>query len=488
MRKRLDAQLTIGSIPIAQVQIPTKSRDELPALLRSLQYVYTDKALSEQIFSLLEATICTKLPTGRPGMDLWSIFVLANVRLCLNTDYDYLHHVANYDGLVRQILGVHDGMFRGRDFGLQNIKDNVRLLDDDTLREINCLIVKAGHQIVQKKETEALCVKVDTFVTEANVHFPTDYNILWDSGRKCLDVLGHLMDTNEAHCTGWRKIKSWRKNLKNKMLVVSNATADKSKNRSDRLRQAAADYLSVARKLYDKVCNVKELDDISFKEKVLLQHLKYFREMLYKHIDLVDRRLLKEEKIPHEEKIFSIFEPWVEWICKGKKHKPVEIGTLTCVATDQWHFAVDWWAADHQRDNQLLLPVIDRVRENYGSVSSCSSDRGFFSKIDVDVIELFDIKAFIPKKGKRSLADIQRENDPDFIKAKRAHSAIESNINELEHRGLDRCPDKGIKGMRRYIGLAVIAYNLRRIGQILLQKDRDEAEAARKATKLRRAA
>ena len=186
----------------------------------------------------------------------------------------------------------------------------------------------------------------------------------------------------------------------------------------------------------------------------------------------MDRRLLKEEKIPHEEKIFSIFEPWVEWICKGKKHKPVEIGTVTCVATDQWHFAVDWWAADHQRDNQLLLPAMDRVRKNYGLVSSCSSDRGFYSKVDVDIIELFDIKAFIPKKGKRSLADIQRENDPDFIKAKRAHSAIESNINELEHRGLDRCPDKGIRGMRRYIGLAVIAYNLRRIGKILMERDR----------------
>jgi len=480
MRKRFEAQLTLGSIPIEQIQIPTKSRDELPALLRALQYIYTDKEISEQVFSLLEASICTKLPTGRPGMDLWSIFVLANIRLCLNTDYDYLHHVSNYDLLVRQILGVHDGIFRGRDFELQNIKDNVRLLDDDTLREINCVVVQAGHGLVKKKETEPLCIKVDTFVTEANVHFPTDYNLLFDSGRKCLDVLEHLADTNEAYCTGWRKIKYWHKELKNNMLSVSNAIADKSKNRSFRIAQAVEKYLSVARKLYDKICNVKQLNDLSFEEESLLKHLKYFREMLYKHIDLVDRRLLKEEKIPHEEKIFSIFEPWVEWICKGKKHKPVEIGTLTFVGTDQWHFVVDWWAADHQRDNQLLLPAIDRIRQNYGLVSSCSSDRGFFSKIDVDIIELFDIKAFIPKKGKRSLADIQRENDPDFIKARHAHSAVESNINELEHRGLDRCPDKGIKGMHRYIGLAVIAYNLRRIGKILMEQDRRVSVATRR--------
>jgi len=39
-------------------------------------------------------------------------------------------------------------------------------------------------------------------------------------------------------------------------------------------------------------------------------------------------------------------------------------------------------------------------------------------------VELFDIEEIIPKKGKRSLADIQKESDPEFIKAKGNHSAI----------------------------------------------------------------
>jgi hypothetical protein len=156
------------------------------------------------------------------------------------------------------------------------------------------------------------------------------------------------------------------------------------------------------------------------------------------------------------------------------------LGKRTCIATDQWHFVVDWWVADHQQDNQLLLPVIDRIRQYYKHVSGCSGDKGFFSKIDIEIMELFDIKDFISKKGKRSQSDLQKENDPEFIKAKRAHSAVESNINELEHRGLDRCPDKGIKGMHRYVALAVIAYNLRRIGQILLNEDRKKEQAVHK--------
>ena len=52
------------------------------------------------------------------------------------------------------------------------------------------------HQLVSreitllKKENENLSVKVDTYVPEMNVQYPTDLNLLWDSGRKCIDLLG----------------------------------------------------------------------------------------------------------------------------------------------------------------------------------------------------------------------------------------------------------------------------------------------------------
>ena len=431
MRKRFEAQMTLGSTPIDKIEICIKCRDEFPKFLRAMQYIYTDKEVSEQIFSLLEGLICTKKPTGRRGMDLWTIFVLAEARLCLDTNYDRLHYLAQNDNLLRQMLGVHDGVVRGRDFELQTIKDNVQLLDDETLRKINQIIVSAGHKLVQKKKQEALCIKIDSFVVEANVHFPTDYNLLWDSGRKCIDVLEDLMESDTAFCTGWRKIKNWRNRLKNLMLKLSRATADKSKNRAERLKERATEYLTLAVSLSSKIGDVKELDSHDLAQKEMIKQLNFYRQMLDKHIDLVDRRLLKNETIPHEEKIFSIFEPWVEWICKGKRHKPVELGKLTCIATDQWHFIVDWWVANHQTDSQMLLPVIDRIREYYKNVSQCSTDKGFFSKIDVQILELHDIKAIIPKKGKRNQSDIEKENDPAFIKAKCAHSAVESNINEL---------------------------------------------------------
>ncbi len=46
------------------------------------------------------------------------------------------------------------------------------------------------------------------------------------------------------------------------------------------------------------------------------------------------------------------------------------------------------------------------------------------------------------------------------------------NINCLEHHGLNRCPDKGKKHFRQYAALGILAYNLHKLGNILLEKDR----------------
>lgn len=63
----------------------------------------------------------------------------------------------------------------------------------------------------------------------------------------------------------------------------------------------------------------------------------------------------------------------------------------------------------------------------------------------------------MPKLGKRTKLEVDEENSRQFKKLRNKHSAIESNINELEQRGLDRCLDKGYSHFSRYIGLAVCA-------------------------------
>ena len=76
----------------------------------------------------------------------------------------------------------------------------------------------------------------------------------------------------------------------------------------------------------------------------------------------------------------------------------------------------------------------------------------------------------MPKRGKRNSQEQTREHRRRFIVLRRKHCAIESDINALEHHGLDRCPDKGWHGFKRYVGFGVLAYNLHKIGRRLLER------------------
>ena len=78
----------------------------------------------------------------------------------------------------------------------------------------------------------------------------------------------------------------------------------------------------------------------------------------------------------------------------------------------------------------------------------------------------------MPKKGKLSKADQEREYAPEFMQAKKQHSAVESAINALEVHGLDKCPDHGIDAFERYVALAVLSRNIQKLGVLKRDKER----------------
>ena len=84
-------------------------------------------------------------------------------------------------------------------------------------------------------------------------------------------------------------------------------------------------------------------------------------------------------------------------------------------------------------------------------------------------------------KGKKNKAEQEEESGKTFKKLRHKHSAVESDINRLEHHGLDRCPDKGLKSFKRYCALGVLAANLHKLGNVLQEKARQQCEKSQKA-------
>jgi len=97
-------------------------------------------------------------------------------------------------------------------------------------------------------------------------------------------------------------------------------------------------------------------------------------ELLEKHIDLLERRVIKGEQIPHEEKMFSIFEEYTEWVTKGKLRPNVELGKKLAITTDQFNLIVDYQIMEHQADSEIVPELADRISSLY-NVESWSFDK-----------------------------------------------------------------------------------------------------------------
>ena len=422
MRHHFQTQPDLQITPIEKIRLPLSSRDELPPILAGLQWIWMHPTLKAALFALLEAKILAgKQATGRTGMDLWQILVLGVVRLGLDADWDRLEHIANYDALVRQMLGVPATPW-GADakvFGHQTLRDNVALLDDELLQQINGRIAAAGREVFAKKAgapVAALEIKVDSYVLESDVHFPTDLNLLWDAGRKCVDLVEGLLASGHA-LPGWRKFKAWRRQLKACERTASQIVYRGGPNKEARVKRAVREYLAVGGELSAKVRqSLLGLCD-QVVDATRWERLAYFHAMLDKHLDLVARRLLHEETIPAHEKVFSLFEPQTEWIQKGKQRPNVELGHRLLLATDQQQLIQDYAVLLKAAEVDQSIPVADRLLGRYGagSVASLSFDKGFTRAADRELSSLYVPEVVMPKRGRKNAVEVERESAKKFV-------------------------------------------------------------------------
>jgi len=191
--------------------------------------------------------------------------------------------------------------------------------------------------------------------------------------------------------------------------------------------------------------------------------------LLSKHIDLVERRIIKGETIPQSEKMMSIFETYTEWIVKGKMRPSVELGKNASITSDQYNLILYHKVMNKEQDRDIVVETADWLLNRYKPINSMSFDKGHWNAENRALLELEIPHVILPKLGKLTAEEKEIEESKIFKRLKNKHSAIESNINELEHRGLDRCPDRTYPHFKTYIALGICAYNLKKIGKKILE-------------------
>ena len=470
LRQTRKPQLALGEARIEDIKLDHKSRDDIPAVLLGLQHLYSHEETREKLFSLLEEHILpgTNRNVGRPGMELWRILVMGVLKQGLGCDFDRLHELVNQHRTVREFLG-HGAFSQGDTYELQTIIDNVYLLTPELLSEIGQLVVESGHAVARKKPGEPLRGRCDSFVVETDVHYPTDVNLLWDAMRCLLRELGHA--ARKHHIGGWRQWRHLTQEVKRCFNKVRSTR--RAKSRPDRVEAYLERCCHLVGRAED---SCKELEHAGVAQSTTIQALIAHAR---RQMDQVERRLLKGETIAHDEKVFSIFEDHTRWVSKGKAGCAVELGVPVCVVEDQYQFILHHKILWEGSDTDIAVSVINETQALHRDLRVCSFDRGFHSpgnRAQLDA--MLDLNA-LPRKGRLSVAEREREEAQPFAEARRQHPAVESAINNLEHRGLDRVRSHGADGFAHTVALSILAANLHRIG-LLVRRRMREAERRRR--------
>jgi hypothetical protein len=478
MRKVIELQSRLGTTDISSRKLDVNSRDEIRKVLMGLQHIYRNEKTRNKLFLVLKTIIPNGINNrvGRRGMYLWQICVLGVIRLSCNWDYDKLHEMANNHKTLRQMLG-HGILDDDYVYALQTLKDNVKLLTQEHLDRINQIVVESGHDLLGRKASEELQGKCDSFVVETNVHYPTDANLLYDAIRKIITLISH--ESKAVGIKGWGKSKSNIQKIKKQLYRIQNfrrSTSQDEKKKEQReevIREAYRGYIQMAETFLTKASEtIRELVKINTDVlPVDLLEIERYMNHARRQIDQIERRVCNGEKIPHGEKVFSLFEEHTEWICKGKAGIHQELGLRVCVLRDQHGFVLYHRVMEKQTDDKVGKLMVEEAKARFSNLSSCSFDKGFYSPGNLkDLLERLP-KVILPKKGKLSSKEKEIEQSEEFLRARRKHSSVESTINALEHSGLNKCPDRGINGFKRYVGLSILARNLQTLGSIIQQKE-----------------
>jgi hypothetical protein len=199
-----------------------------------------------------------------------------------------------------------------------------------------------------------------------------------------------------------------------------------------------------------------------------------FLNMTIRSCDQARRRVLAEEQVANDEKLFSVFEPETQLIKRGKVPQPVEFGHRVLVIEDGagfvCHYAILPRGAE---DREVLVGEMKQVQRRLdGRIRRASFDRGFHSPENQRELAELVAHPCLPVTGHIQAERQEREATVEFRRARRRHPGIESAIGALQSgNGQARCRDRTFGGYCRYVGLGILGRNLHVLGKLLIARE-----------------
>lgn len=251
------------------------------------------------------------------------------------------------------------------------------------------------------------------------MYYPTDINLLFDAVRKMITLMmricGHMNISEwrqgEHHI---RKAKGLYRSAQRLRKTASKDDAKKAE-RERLIINAHNAYIDLAQSYVDKVRQtLLGIDHVDMMMYLRINQVQEYIHHAGRQIDQIRRRVINGETIPHSEKVFSIFEPYTEWISKGKAGVPVELGLKVCIVKDQFQFILRHREMQNETDDQSAVSIIEEVQRRFPDFRECSFDKGFHSPHNQTELAAMLDMSVLPGKEKLSAINKEIENSEEF--------------------------------------------------------------------------
>lgn len=335
------------------------------------------------------------------------------------------------------------------------------------------VIAKLHERLVAMAQEQGVIrgrkMRVDTTVVETNIHYPTDSSLLGDGAR----VLTRKMKQIETKAGKLkRRVRDRTRSVNRRVIAIATASRYKGEAGEQKRKKEYRDLLRLTRQILNDTKRV-----LKETEARRLPRLRALREGLTTMAERV-RQVAKQAKarifdgitqLPG--KIVSLFEPHSEIIRKGKASKPTEFGKLVQVAEAENQIVTHYEVFDQRpSDRALLTEAVEQQQRRLGRVPRLvTADAGYYAQAHERALEQMGVeRVAVPNRNTHSVERKAMEKSRWFKKAQAWRTGCEGRISVLKRRhGLRRCLYRGAEGMKRWVGLGVLADNIINIGRVM---------------------
>ncbi len=450
---------------IRKDQQPTLWESVLPPELFHLneELSKVDKLLEdERFFAPFKEKFSVKM--GRPTVPIDTY---------LRMMYIKRRYQLGYEVLVKEI----SDSFAWRRFCHLSLEDPVP--DDTTLIKLTrkygeTIIRELNDAIVLKLKKEKVIrgkkLRLDTTVTEANIHYPTDTSLLADGikvvGRAVARLKKLGVKVGHKFVNHTRKAKKICFSLAKVLRQRVNRNDPRVLKAQEELVELAEDILIRGNKIQKQL--VKQNDKSSQTETLVRQLnrgleatgtiVKQTRDVLAGNLHIPDR-------------VVSIFDVGARPIRKGKVHIDTEFGRKVLIGeTDHGIITTYHVVKGNLADTALLKSGVRGHRRLFRKrMSAVATDRGFYSRDNIEWLKGSNVKQIaIPVRGKTTKQRRREQKQQWFQRLQRFRAGVEARISLLKRKwGLRRSLMRGDSGNEIWVGQGIFTYNLWQAARIL---------------------